>query len=111
MLKYLYKRNTADLIIHEVYMTRKRSKLKAKTHRTKPAHKTRTIRPRVRKTQKGGSDREKWATVMTALRLTRNSKLVRADSLYKLDEVIRELRVALSQAEAAITEEDIESIH
>ncbi len=111
MLKYLYKRNTSDLIIHEVYMTRKRSKLKAKTHRTKPAHKTRTIRPRVRKTQKGGSAQSKanWAKVMAALRLTADSGVVRAESLPTLTAVIDDLKKALSKPD--ITEKVVESIH
>ena len=80
MLKYLYKRNSAELIIHEVYMTRKRSKLKAKTHRTKSTHKTRTSRPRVRKTQKGGTNPK----TQQVLQLVASSKLLRQESLPKL---------------------------
>ena len=111
MLKYLRKRNSADLIIHEVYMTRKRSKLKAKTHRTKPMHKTRTIRPRVRKTQKGGTNqsRANWAKVMAALRLTADSGVVRAESLPTLTAVIDDLKKALSKPD--ITEKVVELIH
>ena len=52
MLKYLYKRNTADLIIHEVYMTRKRSKLNRVKTRSKHGIRKMPVR---RKTQRGGT--------------------------------------------------------
>ena len=62
-------------------MTRKRSKLKAKTHRTKAAHKTRTIRPRTRKTQKGGSTQSR---IKEALRIAAGAGVIRQVSLHKL---------------------------
>lgn len=56
MLKYLYKRNSADLIIHEVYMTRKRSKLNRVKTRSKHGIRTMPVR---RKTQRGGAGRRR----------------------------------------------------